>query len=809
MMIGQYITHYKILDELGRGGMGVVYKAEDTKLKRPVAIKLLPSELTHDPEAKQRFIHEAQSTSALEHTNICSIHEIDQTDDGQLFICMSYYEGVTLKQKIEQGPLKIDDVIDLAIQITSGLTKGHAQNIIHRDIKPANIIITDDGVVKIIDYGLARLSGQTKLTQKGKTLGTVAYMSPEQTRSTEIDSRTDIWSLGVVLYEMVTGQHPFQGDYDQAVIYSILNDQPEPPTCLRTGIPMELERIINKCLEKEPEVRYQHIGDLKTDLKNLNRQLETSEIVSASAGKNRKTSRPIGKRILLNIGIVITSAIFITIMIYLSSHFFSPRSSEKEIAEQEAWENSIAVLPFADLSAKQDQEYFCDGITVQIISNLSQFSNLKVIARTSVMKYRDTHKSIPEIAYELKVAHILEGAIRRVGNRMRVTAELIHASDGYYIWAKDYDREINDIFEVQDNVSKAIANTLLQKLTPEATEKIKSRQTKSSEAYEYFLKGDYFHMIKYYRNIKMEDFRISERMFQKAIELDPNYASAYAGLADLYNTYSWRQIGKHKYSDLQQYYINQAFKLDPNSAYVNIVKGVVHSYNQEIKEQLDCLKRALSINPNDSGTNSNIAIFLRDCGLHHQSIDRFSKAIELDPLDPEQYTHRGVAYRLIGEFDKASINFQKALEIEKDQPRALNRYVRLLIIKNKYIEADSILARVESLFPDYRRNKINRAMLYAVNGDEKNALQFLEEGGYRNRYYQIVIYSLLGLKDQALKLIRNEPIAELYNIDDSDYLDMLNNPIFNILRDTDQYRTALLKANGIYKENLNKYREIF
>ena len=271
-MIGKTISHYKILEKIGSGGMGIVYKAQDLKLDRFVALKFLPPHLTSSEDEKQRFIHEAKAASALQHNNICNIHEIDETEDGQLFICMDYYEGDTLDKKIKEKPLPIEEAIDISIQIAQGLAKAHEKDIVHRDIKPANIMLTSDGVVKILDFGLAKLSTQTKLTKESTTLGTVSYMSPEQAKGEEVDYRTDIWSLGVILYEMLTGQLPFKGEYESAVIYSILNDTQEPVTGLRSGVPMELERIINKCLQKNPEDRYQHVDELIVDLRSIKRE---------------------------------------------------------------------------------------------------------------------------------------------------------------------------------------------------------------------------------------------------------------------------------------------------------------------------------------------------------------------------------------------------------------------------------------------------------------------------------------------------------------------------------------------------------
>ncbi|MCH8124570.1 serine/threonine protein kinase [candidate division KSB1 bacterium] len=313
-MIGKTISHYKILEKLGSGGMGVVYKAQDLKLDRFVALKFLPPHISADGDEKKRFIHEAKAASALQHNNICTIHEIGETDDGQMFICMDYYEGETLKKKIERGPLNLEDAIDIAIQISQGLAKAHSKEITHRDIKPANILITEEKQVKIVDFGLAKLAGRTVLTKEGTTIGTVAYMSPEQAQGTEVDHRTDIWALGVVLYEMLTGKQPFAGDYEQAVMYSIMNEDAEPITGLRTGVPMELERIVNKCLEKTPGNRYQSVNELIVDLRRI-RKVANPENVAPAAYKKLETAS-FKKRAFIWIGVSL-AVIFTAIAGYL------------------------------------------------------------------------------------------------------------------------------------------------------------------------------------------------------------------------------------------------------------------------------------------------------------------------------------------------------------------------------------------------------------------------------------------------------------------------------------------------------------
>jgi len=379
-MIDKLISHYKIIEELGRGGMGVVYKAEDTKLKRNVALKFLPPELTRDPEARQRFIHEAQAASSLDHNNVCTIYEIDETEEGQTLIAMACYEGETLKGKIQRGSLKIEEAIDIAIQVVQGLTKAHERGIVHRDIKPGNILITEDGVVKIIDFGLAKLAGRVKITKTGTTIGTVAYMSPEQSRGQEVDHRTDIWSLGVILYEMVTGQLPFKGEYEQAVVYSIMNEEPEPIS----GMDTECERIIRKALTKSSEERYQYVEEILADLKSLRKKIE-AEILE----KQFRKTKP---------------------------------------------KPSIAVLYFRNMSADPEQEFFCEGMAEEIINSLTQIKDLQVAARTSAFTFKGREADIREIGRKLNVDKILEGSVRKVGNRLRIMAQLINVEDGYHLW---------------------------------------------------------------------------------------------------------------------------------------------------------------------------------------------------------------------------------------------------------------------------------------------------------------------------------------------------------------------------------------
>ena len=456
-MIGKTISHYQILEKLGGGGMGVVYKARDLKLDRLVALKFLSPHFNMDEEGKQRFIQEAKAASALDHPNICNIHEINETDDGQLFIAMAYYEGETLKDKIKDyhevaAMRKIKETVNIAIQIAQGLSIAHQKGIVHRDIKPANIMISDDGMVKILDFGIAKLAGTTRVTMEGTTKGTVSYMSPEQLRGKEVDQRADIWSLGVLMYEMLSGEQPFKGDIDQAVIFSILNEEPESISKLQAGISSELELIIEKTLSKNPAARYQKIEEVQYDLKEL--------IEGYKVSGSRLIPR-ILVRLWRRHALLLTTIFLLLILIVIASFLIPLSRQPKDMSK------SIAVLPFKNLDPDPANEYFCDGITEDIITLLANIKNLKVTSHTSVIPYKNTAMNLKHIAEQLNVETILEGSVRRAGEQIRVVAQLVDASKDEHIWAETYNRELKDVFEIQSEVAEKIARALQVKISAE------------------------------------------------------------------------------------------------------------------------------------------------------------------------------------------------------------------------------------------------------------------------------------------------------------------------------------------------------
>ncbi|UCE18807.1 MAG: protein kinase [Gemmatimonadota bacterium] len=673
-MIGETISHYKILEKLGEGGMGVVYKAEDTKLKRTVALKFLPPELTRDPEAKQRFIHEAQAASALDYSNICTIYEIDETGDNQLFISMACYGGQNLREKIEKGPLKLEETIDIGIQIAQGLSKAHEKGIVHRDIKPGNILITEDGQVKIVDFGLAKLRGRTKLTKTGTALGTVAYMSPEQSRGKEVDHRTDIWSLGVVLYEMLTGQMPFKGDYEQAVVYSILNEEPEPITNLRSDVPTELQQVMQKAMQKEPTERYASMAELLTDLKSMKKDLQIEDA--------------------------------------------------RSLAEKEKPLPSIAVLPFVNMSADPEQEYFCDGMSEELINALTKIENLRVPARTSAFAFKGEKIDVREIGRKLSVATVLEGSVRKAGNRLRIAAQLINVADGYHLWSERFDRELDDVFAIQDEISMAIVNNLKVRLLRDEEEKLVKRHTRDPEAYNLYLKGLYFSF-----KASPEGMEKVLQYFRKAIDKDPDFALTYTGVANVFlalGIFSLRPtkeiLPKAKAA------LDKALHLDDTLAEAHANAALMAFWIEwDWRAAENHFKKALALNPRLASCRAWYAWYQLAMGRFDKAISELKRAQELDPLMPLWYSQGTGIHLTVGNLDEAMNQFHKAIELDPNFGLAYFHVGRVYFLKGMMEEAISAFKKMLGLTPYPGWAECYLGMIYHLQGKKENAENLLEE----------------------------------------------------------------------------------
>jgi len=795
-MLGQKISHYKILNKLGEGGIGEVYFAEDSKLKRKVALKFLSSRQITNAESRLRFQREAQAAAALNHPNIVTIYEIGEFEN-LTFIAMEYIEGKTLRMLINEGTLDIEKSVNYASQLCEGLEKAHQAGIVHRDIKPENIIIDYTDRVKILDFGLAKLKNVSQLTKESATLGTVKYMSPEQTRGEAVDYRTDIWSLGVILFEMLSGRVPFGGDYEQAVIYSILNENPPRLSDLDSRLPAKLLALVNKSLEKQTDRRYASITEVKQDLAVIHHAIIGDNLNDVQFRKARFSLRKRSVFIPLILLMVMIIIGVTYVMLDPSVKIDTPDTLESRTS---LWENSIAVLPFEDISKDEDHAYFCDGMTEQIISNLSRIDKLKVISRTSVMKFKNGGKTIPEIGALLNVNYVLEGSIRRSDNRIRVTAQLINTKNDFHVWSQDYDKHLTDIFDLQDSLSEAIIKSMIHEISPGELKLVRTKRTDNIEAYEYFLKGKYYHEKKFIgSNIGDESFNLAEMMFKKSFSLDSTFTLPYTALADLYHSYyilaATENEEKQLFYRLMNTYLNKAFDLDSTLAYNYLVKGRIHTLNNKVNKAFISFKKAVQINPNNGWMNNGMALFLFNRGLHQAAKYYTDRAVSLDPLEPHFYVYRGMNHQWLGEMESAESDYLKALQLAPDLITAIENYIHLLIENSRFEEAERYLTGLDESRPG---TYFLQAKLLAAKGYKKEALRLLGD----NRNFQI--FGLLGLTDAAAELY-GKALEQEKSQKISYYWLYKTNPCYNKLREDPGFQAYLAEHKKILEANLKDF----
>jgi serine/threonine protein kinase/tetratricopeptide (TPR) repeat protein len=735
---GTVIGHYEIIEKIGSGGMGDVYLAEDTELNRKVALKFLPIHLCEDEDCRTRFKREAQAAAALDHPNIVTIHEVGEYQ-GRPFFAMQYLEGQSLRDAIDEKDLSLDKIVDLAVQICQGLEEAHKANIVHRDIKPLNILFDRNGRPKLVDFGLATIKGTEKLTRSGSTLGTVAYMSPEQVQGKEVDHRSDLFSLGVVLYELVAGRRPFTGETEAAIFNSIQNDTPEPLSRYKADVPDELQRIISRLLEKDTSLRYQNTASVISDLRSL----------MVSAGSRLTASRP--KRSFrwpVIAGIIVVAAAAIIALFSFWPKERAGTSDEKKM---------LAVLPFENLGASED-EYFADGVTDEITSRLATLQGLGVISRTSAIQYKNSEKSLPEIARELGADYILEGTIRwdKAGdiNRVRITPQLIKVSDDVHLWADSYERSLTQIFAVQADIATRIAGALDVALLEPERGSFETKPTTSLEAYDYYLRGNEYA----YGSYEKKDMLIAVEMYQKAVESDPDFALAWAALAwthlHMYWFYDFSGIRLQTAKDV----IDNALELQPKLPEAHLALAYYYYWGfGDYEHSLEELAFVQKAQPNNDRVYNAIAAIKRRQGKWEEALRNFRHATQLNPRCATYFLELGNTCEAMRNFEEAEKFFDMSISITPDQTMAYIKKSGLILRWEGDIEkARQVIENAEGKV-DSRRFALTLATLDMTGRGYESALRQLspitissfEDASF---YYLMKadIYSLLNDSVQSI-----------------------------------------------------------
>ncbi|HPI72578.1 MAG TPA: protein kinase [bacterium] len=748
-MIGQTISHYQVLEKLGEGGMGVVYKAEDNRLKRTVALKFLASSLTSDPEARKCFIHEAQAASALDHPNICTIHEIHETDEGQLFIAMAYYLGETLKEKIAKGPTCLQEALHLVRQIGEGLAKAHDKGIVHRDIKPANLMVVDRRLIKILDFGVAEFHHSSPLSGPGFLVGTPAYMSPEQASGKPVDQRSDIWSVGVVFYELLTAHRPFAGENDSRLIDCILHECPWPIEKFLGAASAPIKRAVEKMLAKDPKDRYQSLYEFLDDLESYEKKTASSD--------TRVTAAP------------------------------QPAVP------------SIAILPFVDLSAAKDQEYFCDGLAEEIMDDLARLKGLRVASRNATFQFKGRNADILKIGKSLNVQKVLEGSIRKGGNRIRIAVRLINASNGFLTWADEYERELADIFAIQDEISSAVVKNLQLQfggaIGGACGPGSARHYTENVEAYSHYLRGRF-----YWNKRTTESIQSAVRHFKAAIQIDSDYALAYSGLADAHIVLClYGRVAPAEGMPRAMEAAQQALRIDEWLPEAHISLGCAKAvYQWKWQEAEQSFLRGIELKPDYAGAHHWYAInLLTPLGRFEQAVREAQSALEQEPFSLAIHAAVGLVYYFSRRYEDAIKHFRQALDKDPDFPANQFFLGQVYVQQARYQEALDCFQQAMKIDSDNTNMRATYAHAAAAFGKTAEARSLLEDlltlakKQYVSAYDIASVYLGLGEKETALSWLEKAADERAYLLS---YLKV--DPFMDRLREEKRFQAVREKIMG-------------